>query len=227
MPTGAQIGSRMPVQLLGSWVDTGLFPHMPGPSRPRMMLTRNPRSQTWEKESLLILLFYLLTPDYTPEQLDLTAVLPQSLHEILDLVRTCRAEDRRALLFPELVELTPQPDPGWGLLLALPAWPYEYACVGLDLSLFDGRIFAAVALPVMDTYALCEVAGLAPHAEVDIYLPGAYFPCAERRAVRTAHGTLYHFSSTRRTLPSSLSSPCDATVSSDLGAQSRIPARSV
>ncbi|OLQ03718.1 hypothetical protein AK812_SmicGene13326 [Symbiodinium microadriaticum] len=131
---------------------------------------------------------YLLTPDYTPEQLDLTAVLPQSLHEILDLVRTCRAEDRRAL-FPELVELTPQPD----LLLALPAWPYEYACVGLDLSLFDGRIFAAVALPVMDTYALCEVAGLAPHAEVDIYLPGATFPVprGEQFELRTGHCIIF------------------------------------
>ena len=139
------------------------------------------------------IVFYLLTPDYTPEQLDLTVVLPQSLHEILDLVRTCRAEDRRALLFPELVELTPQPDPGWGLLLALPAWPYEYACVGLDLSLFDGRIFAAVALPVMDTYALCEVAGLAPHAEVDIYLPGPTFPVprGEQFELRTGYCIIF------------------------------------
>ena len=114
---------------------------------------------------------YLLTPDYLPEKLDLTVELPQTVDELADLVQTCRDQTRHSL-FPTLVEVLQQPDPGWALFLALPSWPRSCVVVCLDLSFFDGRVFAAVAPEQVDFADLCEVAGLGPVAEVDIFVPG-------------------------------------------------------
>ncbi|CAE7260031.1 unnamed protein product, partial [Symbiodinium sp. KB8] len=116
------------------------------------------------------IVLFLLTPDYTPERLDLTVQLPQSVEDIVDLAQTCRETARRQL-FPVLVEVRQQPDPGWGLFLALPSWLQHRAVVCADLSFFDGRIFAISLHSQTDRYALCDAVGLAPTADVDIYVP--------------------------------------------------------
>ena len=121
------------------------------------------------------IVLFLLTPDYTPERLDLTVQLPQSVEDIVDLAQTCRETARRQL-FPVLVEVRQQPDPGWGLFLALPSWLQHRAVVCADLSFFDGRIFAISLHSQTDRYALCDAVGLAPTADVDIYVPGMAAP---------------------------------------------------
>ncbi|CAE7640812.1 unnamed protein product [Symbiodinium microadriaticum] len=83
--------------------------------------------------------------------------------------------DRRAL-FPTLIEVSPQPDPGWGIFLAVPAWINRRVVVCCDLSFFDGRIIAVCISPLTDSFSLCASVGLAPRAEVDIFLPGAADP---------------------------------------------------
>ncbi|CAE7940187.1 unnamed protein product, partial [Symbiodinium sp. KB8] len=118
---------------------------------------------------------YLLTPDYHPEKLDLTVQLPQTVEELADLVQTCRDQARHCL-FPTLVEVIQQPDPGWALFLALPPWPRTRAVVCMDLSFFDGRVFANTVPEQPDVYDLCEAAGLGPVAEVDIFVPGLNEP---------------------------------------------------
>ena len=113
----------------------------------------------------------LLTPDYAHERLDLTVELPQTVEEVIDLVQTCRdAEHRR--LFPALIEVRQQPDAGWGLFLAVPLWLRQRAVVCVDSSLYDGRVFAISVSTNTDRYMLCELAGLAPMAEVDVFVPG-------------------------------------------------------
>ncbi|OLQ12453.1 hypothetical protein AK812_SmicGene3619 [Symbiodinium microadriaticum] len=119
--------------------------------------------------------FYLLTPGYIVEQVDMSIVVPQLVGDVLDLVQTCRLAEGRQK-FPVLVPVEPQPDPGWGVLLALPAWLRHRTVVCLDLSLFDGRIISADVPANLDFHVLCESAGLSPRADVDIYLPGAQEP---------------------------------------------------
>ena len=124
---------------------------------------------------LFDLSFYLLTPDYTFEQLDLSVVLPQTLWDVLEVVQTCRQAER-ASFFPNLIPVVPQPDPGWGILIAAPAWPSLHAIVCCDLSFYDGRIIAVCVPRWTDSHLLCELVGLSPLAEVDIYLPYATVP---------------------------------------------------
>ena len=130
--------------------------------------------------------FYLLTPGYTPEKLELTVVLPQVVADVLDLVETCR-DAARKVLYPSLIVVHPQPDPGWGILLALPTWVAHQTVICVDASLYDGRIFAIDASGATDFEALCELVGLAPTAEVDIFLPNSQQPLgrAEECMLRT------------------------------------------
>ena len=113
----------------------------------------------------------LLTPDYVHERLDLTVELPQTVEEVIDLVQTCRDDEHRRL-FPAVIEVSQQPDAGWGLFLAVPLWLRYRAVVCVDSSLFDGRVFAISVSVHTDRYMLCELAGLAPTADVDVFVPG-------------------------------------------------------
>ena len=135
---------------------------------------------------------YLLTPDYTAEHLPLTVQLPQTVQEIEELVQTCREADRRAL-FPTLIEVSPQPDPGWGIFLAVPAWISQRVVICCDLSSFDGRIIAVSVSPLTDSFSLCASVGLAPRAEVDIFLPGAAAPLPPGGEVFLQSGTCVAF----------------------------------
>ena len=119
--------------------------------------------------------FYLLTPGFTGEQVSTSMLLPQTVGDALDIVQTRRSAARREF-FPVLVPVTPQFDLGWGVALAVPAWVQNRVIVCLDLSLFDNRIVPADVPAHADYHSLCESAGLAPETDADIYLPGAAAP---------------------------------------------------
>ena len=135
---------------------------------------------------------YLLSPEYTPEHLPLTVVLPQTVGELLDLVEVCRDPTHKDL-FPVLIEVTPQPDPGWGIVLAIPDWATHSTVICCDLSLFDGRIFAIVVPELVSTFDLLERAGLAHNAEVDIFPPGAVEPLLQGGEVMLQRGMCLTF----------------------------------
>ena len=141
---------------------------------------------------LFDLSFYLLTPDYTFEQLDLSVVLPQALWDVLEVVQTCRQAER-ASLFPNLIPVVPQPDPGWGILIAVPAWPSPRAIICCDLSFYDGRIIAVCVPRRADSRLLCELVGLSPLAEVDIYLPYELVPLRRGDECDLTSGNLVTF----------------------------------
>ena len=145
-----------------------------------------------EEGRLYDLSFYLLTPDYTFEQLDLSVILPQVLWEVLDLIQTCR-QPERAAYFPCLIPVVPQPDPGWGILLAVPEWPSHKVFVCCDLSFYDGRIIAVCLPRLVDTHTLCELVGLSPHAEADIYLPYGNVPLRSGEEFELTSGHLVTF----------------------------------
>ena len=150
------------------------------------------QAEETDEGRLYDLSFFLLTPDFVFEQLDLSVVLPQALWEVIDLVQTCRQAERAAY-FPCLVPVVPQPDPGWGILLAVPEWPSSQVVVCCDLSFYDGRIIAVCAPIRVDTHLLCELVGLASFAEVDIYLTYATHPLERGAECDLATGNLVTF----------------------------------
>ena len=145
---------------------------------------------------------FLLTPDYSPERLDLTVELPQTVDELTDLVQTCRDAVRHRL-FPALIEVQQQPDAGWGLFLAVPLWLQHHAVVCVDASLYDGRVFAISVSANTDRYMLCELAGLAPTAEVDVFVPGHDDPIPPGAECQVATGMCVVFVRPGRGRPAS------------------------
>ena len=164
-------GARTAVRLLNTpWP----FPPFQWPAAQDLDADMQSEDSQAEVRVTIDVVVFLLTPDYVPEQLDLTVELPQSVQDLIDLVQVCRDRDRHSL-FPLVVEVMPQPDPGWGIFLAIPSWVHEGVVLCLDLSLFDGRIFAVSLPDRCSKHLLCEAAGLAPTAEVDIFVPGMPF----------------------------------------------------
>ena len=130
-----------------------------------------PLEQVEEEETMVQAVFLLLTPDYKPETLVLELLVPQSLLEVIDLIDTCRNRRLRSL-FPQVIPVIPQPDPRWGLFIALPTWIRDEIVVCLDLTLVDGRVFSAVTPRATDKPSLLNLAGFAIGALMDVYIPG-------------------------------------------------------
>ena len=122
--------------------------------------------------------FVVLTPGYAPEVLNLTVFVPQAIHEVLEVVQTCRDQHIRAF-FPSLLPVQPQPDARWAVLLAVPTWPCVSVPVCLSLESFDERLFATHAPAVVDKALLLQLAGLAPVADVDVYPAGRDRPLSD------------------------------------------------
>ena len=124
-----------------------------------------------EEATLIRVVFVLLAPGYIAEVLHLHILIPQSIEDVLDLVETCRAQDM-CERFPSLIPTYPQPDPRVAYLLSAPAWITDRVIVCADLTLVDGRVFAA-AMPILtDKHSLLNLAGFSGAAEIDLYLPG-------------------------------------------------------
>ena len=128
------------------------------------------------EDALLVdVTFGLLTPGYTFERVDLSMLIPQALPDAIDLLQTCRRMDRREL-FPELIEVRPQPAIGWGLFLALPSWVQDGIIVCLDLSSIDGRVFAERVPRHVDLWTLLSLADLPFDTDVEVHVPDFHGP---------------------------------------------------
>ena len=131
--------------------------------------------------------FVLLAPEYTPEVAPLHIVIPQSVDDILDLISTCRNAEFRDL-FPNLIPVFPQPDPRQAFILVSPIWPCDQTLICLDLTLWDGRVFAVLAPTHSTRHILLNLAGFVGDAEVYIFLPGLDGPFEHGREVQLQPG---------------------------------------
>ena len=147
-------------------------PHATLPLAPEVDLEEVGEEQTAD---LFEVSFGILAPDYDPEVLTLTILIPQSQAEALEVVDTCRSQAAKDL-FPVLCPIFPQPDPRWGHLLMIPAWPNQRAFICLDLTLWDGRTLAVASPPEVDKHILLNMAGLSGAAQVDVHIPGVEGP---------------------------------------------------
>ena len=172
VPDYALQGARMAARVLGvGWP----FPPYQWMIHPLDEDDTDRTSLSDHVDTVTDVVFYLLTPGFTGEQVSTSMILPQTVGDALDIVQTRRSVERREL-FPVLVPVTPQLDLGWGVALAVPAWVQNRVIVCLDLSLFDNRIVPADVPAHADYHSLCESAGLTPDTDVDIYLPGVAAP---------------------------------------------------
>ena len=155
--------ARIATHLLGE-----LWPRPPF-RRPTLQLAEHDESDM-EDVLLLEVTFCILTPGYPFERLDVTIMIPQTIQEIVELLQTCRRASHQEL-FPELVEIRPQPTVGWGFFLAVPTWVCDRCVVCFDLSQWDGRIFADTVPQHVDLWTLLHLADIPQDAEVDVYVP--------------------------------------------------------
>ena len=167
-PAGrAVVNARVATRGLGiRWL---LLPAMlPLPEGPDEL----PQAQDEDGNAMLVrTTFVIITPEYAPEYVELQLLLPQTSEEALEVLATCRHQDSAAD-FPELLPAEPQPDPRQAYVLATPAWARESEIVCCDLTMFDGRIFAAALPPEADRATLLNAAGLSSASDVEIHVPG-------------------------------------------------------
>ncbi|CAE7435991.1 tyrP-A, partial [Symbiodinium necroappetens] len=114
--------------------------------------------------------FAIMTPGYTFECIELDIHEGQTVPSLLEAVDPVRDPGRRSL-FPVLLPVNPQADARWGSLIALPAWAVNSVIVCFDMYALEGRIFAARVPPLTDRYWLLRLAGISPHAAVEITCP--------------------------------------------------------
>ena len=135
--------------------------------------------------------FCLLMPEYSTEWLRLTIVVPQAVPDLLGLVDTCRSASL-ASAFPRLVAVAHQRHRGFCCVLACPAWLRNLVVVCVDVSAPDVRLFAAVTPPVVDTFGILSLAGLASNASVDIFVNSSPSPLVPGEEISLGTGDCIH-----------------------------------
>ncbi|CAE7564448.1 unnamed protein product [Symbiodinium necroappetens] len=131
--------------------------------------------------------FCLLTPGYTLEPVVVNLSAPVEIPDALQVVREDR-EPVRGRLYPALVVVDPQPAQGFGVLLALPAWPSPEVFICFSLLDIDDRLFVASAPLVASRERLLELAELEPAELYDVYVGGSPTPMVEAEEVDLVRG---------------------------------------
>ena len=145
-----------------------------------------------EDPTFIEVTFLVLAPEYCPDAVTMQIAVPQSVAETIELLDLCRSSQGRDL-FPVLHPVFPQPDVRWGLAIAAPSWLGNRVIICLDLTLIDGRVFAAVAPPELDKHILLNMAGLSGAARVDVYLADQTEPVEYGAELFVANGHCISF----------------------------------
>ena len=116
--------------------------------------------------------FVVLSPGFVLVHHTPLLQLPTTLNEAILQLQANR-DPASANGFPWLVPANPQPCPGNGVVLALPAWcaseayPRRFLC--LDTSQINGRLFTAACPPYVSRRHLLHIAQLADEPEVEVH----------------------------------------------------------
>ncbi|CAE7764424.1 unnamed protein product [Symbiodinium microadriaticum] len=113
--------------------------------------------------------FFVLVPEYTPEQLAVTVTFPTTTADLLPLLQQARSLEQ-VERFPYVVAALPQTLHGTGVCVALPHWNSDAPIVCLDLVALDGRLFAALAPMYADRATLCDIADIPAAADVLVFV---------------------------------------------------------
>ncbi|CAE7762507.1 unnamed protein product [Symbiodinium microadriaticum] len=119
-------------------------------------------------EALSVICAVVLTPDFCPEMLRLEISLPVDVQTLLYVMQEVR-DIERAQHLPVIVPVIPQPAAHYAIFVALPAWDPQALVVVLDLTRWDGRVFAVQAPSFASRANLLWLAGLSPLCNAEIY----------------------------------------------------------
>ncbi|CAE7234995.1 unnamed protein product, partial [Symbiodinium sp. CCMP2592] len=120
------------------------------------------------EEELVWALFSVLAPGYAPDTCTVRISLPATFAEAMVLVREARAAPWAAG-FPHLVDASPQPLAGHGVLVCCPHWRGVSLVACMDLLHLDGRLFAADVPQYCGRYALFRLAQVVPSDDIEVF----------------------------------------------------------
>ena len=159
-------------------------------------------------EEISTLHFLLLTPGFAPKHIVLQLRLPVTINEALRRVQAARHPDD-VRIFSSLVPASPQPCPGSGVCIALPAWstsdtfPKVFLC--LDTSAFDGRLFACASPPYVSRRQLLRLASLGDEIDIDVHFGDDPVPITDEGEHQVGTGETIVFLPVGRVVPTLLS----------------------
>ena len=135
--------------------------------------SRTPRPEntaaTASPAQTFLWVYQVLAPGFTPEYVEVSLPKAAAVHDITKAVQTARAANF-ARAFPLLQPVHHQPGRQWGTFLALPIWKYEGIIICVDMFTHWSRVFS-LCVPARTAKAdLLVAAGLAPAADVDVFL---------------------------------------------------------
>ncbi|OLP81664.1 hypothetical protein AK812_SmicGene37771 [Symbiodinium microadriaticum] len=147
--------------------------------------------------------FAILTPGYQAIHVTIRLFLPATCREAFAQIQAQRkAEDVHD--FPHLVQAHPQPCPGNGLVLAIPAWcatSQHSLFLCFDTSLVDGRLFTAASPPYVSRRHLLHLAHLPLDGEIDVHLGCDPIPLTRDGQHHVAHGDVFVFAPSGAIIP--------------------------
>ena len=121
----------------------------------------------------------ILCPEYTAELADIHISLPATVDEVTDALHTARMS-ARAVAFPRLVPVLPQPSHGLAAFIAYPAWHFNDVLVCIDTVAIDGRLFATRSPAYVRKSDLIRLAGLLPGLDYDVFYNVDQEPLGDR-----------------------------------------------
>ena len=135
--------------------------------------------------------FNILTPGYQAVRLALCLQLPVTWPEVENQLQTHRVPEDTEL-HPHLIPAEPQPCPGSGVVIALPAWyhsdPNSRPCLCFDTSTIDGRLFAAACPAYVSRRHLLHIADLFGVQHVSVHVCGDPIPLSDTAQCHVAPG---------------------------------------
>ena len=140
--------------------------------------------------------FLVLSPGYLSKHVVIQLRLPVTINEALRGIQAARraTEVER---FPSLIPANPQPCPGSGVCLALPAWhaagssPRVFLC--LDTSAIDGRIFTRASPEYVSRRHLLHLAALSGDNVVDVHTGDDPVPLGDEGQLHVEAGDTFIF----------------------------------
>ena len=171
--------------------------YVPPADAPRVDPDSGTASATGDSDDELSELhFVVLAPDFQQLRITIDLRLPATTQEAISRLQGQRGHADRCN-FPQVLPASPQPCPGNGVVIALPAWCTtghhfsQFLC--FDTSLIDGRLFVAACPPYVSRRHLLHLAGLPLDNPIDVHAGCDPVPLANEGQHQVVHGETFVF----------------------------------
>ena len=140
--------------------------------------------------------FVVLAPGFVHEHIVALIRLPATINEVIQRIQTLRSP-ARVRKFTSLVPASPQPCPGNGVLIALPAWystssPHRpFLC--FDTTLVDGRLFTKACPAYVSRRHLLHLADLSGRDDIEVHAGDDNIPLSNEGQLHVEPGHTFVF----------------------------------